>query len=400
MESMPTFFILKTEQYVQLFLRNSFLLEKLRESYYNFVKRLLFIEGGNNMQLFLLYGGRSAEHNVSISSAKAFLSAVDFNKFSVTLVYITKDGEWMKSPTLYSCPFDYEKEYQLNLSLNSDGETVSPMILKEENSVVFPLLHGPNGEDGTIQGLLEILDVPYAGPGLVACANGMDKILSKQLFLQAGIPQVSFLPVLLEDWRNNPDEIISVCKQQFQYPIYIKPANLGSSIGISEAHFKEELVEGIKLAFEYDRRIVIEQGVQAKEVKMGVLGNESIDTSTTCEIIKESNFFSYEDKYLKSGKKESFPALLTPEQETLINDYAVRAFKAIDGNGMARCDFFVTDEGEIFLNELNMIPGFSANSFVKLWKESGVSFTELIDRLIELGIERYHSKKTQTKLEL
>lgn len=352
------------------------------------------------MNIFLIYGGRSAEHDVSVNSATSFLSGVDFDKHTVTLIYITKEGKWLKGPILDSSKKWNEKELYLNAEGGFKGEPTNYMLVQEEESIVFPLLHGPNGEDGSVQGLLEVMQMPYIGPGIVPCATGMDKIISKQLFLQAGLPQIPFLPVLLDQWRREPEVVLEKCQKELHYPMYVKPANLGSSIGITEANTKEELVEGIKTAFEYDRRVVVEQGVVAREVEIALLGNEKVETSMVGEVVKDPGFFDYEDKYIKKNYTENYPADLSTEQENAIKEQAVNGFKALDGNGMARCDFFVTEEGDIFLNEINLIPGFSSDSvFAKLWEHSGVSYEDMIERIIQLGLERAAFKQQLTKVE-
>lgn len=352
------------------------------------------------INIFLIYGGRSAEHEVSVKSAASFLSAVDFNRYSITLIYISKEGDWVYGPQLKSAEEILTAELKLDRDTALKEESMTFLDLQKPRSIVFPLLHGPNGEDGSVQGMLEILNIPYIGPGILPCATGMDKIISKQLFLQAGIPQVPFYPVLTDEWKADSNKILLDCKSLFAFPMYVKPANMGSSIGITEANDLEELKNGIQHAFEFDRRIVIEQGVNAREIKIAILGNDKIELSTTCEIVKEAGFFSYEDKYIDKQHEEKFPATITEEQEKQIKDYAIRGFKVLDGNGMARCDFFVTDDGDIFLNEINLIPGFSANSFVSLWQHSGVTYTELINRLVTLGLEQTESKKDREKVEM
>lgn len=350
------------------------------------------------MNIFLLYGGKSAEHEVSVNSAFSFLSGVDFAIYSVTPIYITKEGQWFKGSTLVSADSVSEDSLYLTEDDTLESEQTTYSILKDEESIVFPLLHGPNGEDGSVQGLLKVMEMPYIGPGIVPCATGMDKIISKQLFLQAGIPQIPFIPILLDEWKDTPQTAIRKCLDELSYPMYVKPANLGSSIGITEAKDQEELIKGIKTAFEYDRRVVVEQGVQAREVEIALLGNEQVDTSLIGEVIKKPGFFDYEEKYIKKNYKEKYPADLTKEQENKVKSYAVNGFKALDGNGMARCDFFVTEDDEVFLNEINLIPGFSSESiFAKLWEKSGLSYKEMIKRIIQLGIERAAFNQQLTK---
>lgn len=248
--------------------------------------------------------------------------------------------------------------------------------------------------------MLEVMQVPFIGPGVVPCASGMDKIISKQLFLQAGIPQMPFQPVLYGEWKNSPETILKKCQTNLSFPMYVKPANLGSSIGITEANNEEELVEGIKKAFEYDRRVVVEQGVDAREVEIALLGNEEVKATIVGEVVKEPGFFDYEDKYIKKEFEEKYPAEITDEQAKRITEDVINGFKALDGNGMARCDFFVTKEGEVYLNEINLIPGFSSDSvFAQLWEHSGLPYEEMIERIIQLGLERAAVKQQLTKVE-
>lgn len=231
--------------------------------------------------------------------------------------------------------------------------------------------------------------MPYIGPGVTACASGMDKIISKDLFSQAGIPQAPFMPVSLYDWRQSEDDVAESIMKEFDFPLYLKPANMGSSVGITEANTKDELIEGIRTAFKYDRRVVAEKGLKARELEIAVMGNERVEASIIGEIIKEPGLFNYEDKYVSKKFEEQYPADLTEEQKKKITDYAIAGFKAIDGNGMGRCDFFLTEEGDIYLNEINMIPGFYEDGvFSKLWEASGLHYEEMIEKVIQLGLER------------
>jgi D-alanine-D-alanine ligase len=335
-----------------------------------------------------------------VNSAASFLSGVNFDKYKVTLMYITKEGKWYKGPVLEKEEEVPEEKLYLNTENGFNGEESGYAILEQPDSVAFPLLHGPNGEDGSVQGMLEVMQVPYIGPRVVPCATGMDKIISKQLFLQAGIDQIPFQPVLLEEWGKEQQKVVDRCIHSLSFPMYVKPANLGSSIGITEAHSEEELIEGIQTAFKYDRRVVVEQGVKAREVEIALLGNEDIRTTLIGEVVKDPGFFDYEDKYIKKEYEEKYPAELTEEQERKITEEAVKGFKVLDGNGMARCDFFVTEEGEVYLNEINLIPGFSSESiFAKLWNQSGLSYKELIEEIIQLGLDRSRVKKELTNVE-
>jgi D-alanine-D-alanine ligase len=229
-----------------------------------------------------------------VNSAASFLSGVNFDKYKVTLMYITKEGKWYKGPVLEKEEEVSEEKLYLNTENGFNGEKSGYAILEQPDSVAFPLLHGPNGEDGSVQGMLEVMQVPYIGPRVVPCATGMDKIISKQLFLQAGIDQIPFQPVLLEEWEKERQKVVERCIHSLSFPMYVKPANLGSSIGITEAHSEEELIEGIQTAFKYDRRVVVEQGVKAREVEIALLGNEDIRTTLIGEVVKDPGFFDYE----------------------------------------------------------------------------------------------------------
>lgn len=349
------------------------------------------------MNIFLVYGGKSAEHDVSLNSASSFVSGIDFNYYTVTLVYITKEGNWMKGPKLTEAVSEQDK-FKLNEQSGWESQSITCGDLYDEESIVFPLLHGPNGEDGSIQGMLKVINMPYIGPGVVPCAVGLDKILSKNLFSKAGLQQLPAVSIDRYKWKKTQQDVIDEVEESLTYPVYIKPANLGSSIGISEATDSYTLKKGIDHAFEYDRRVIVEQGVKARELEIAVLGNEIVETSIVGEIIKEPGFFDYEDKYETKSYKEKYPAELSEEQIKQITDDAVKGFKAIDGNGMARIDFFVTETNDIYLNEINLIPGFSRDSvFSRLWNETGLPYEEMIEKIIQLGLERAAVTEQLTK---
>lgn len=343
------------------------------------------------MKVFLIFGGKSAEHDVSIVSAYHILQEIYYEYYQVVPVYITTNGEWLKGslinnvdevPSLSELREHSREKFDFN---EFNGE-----------SIAFPVLHGPNGEDGTVQGLFEVLNVPYVGSGVLASAAGMDKIVSKILFENAGIPITPYEVLSPTDWEVRPEEAIVKIESHLPYPMYVKPANLGSSVGISEAKNTEELTNAINLAFEYDQRVLIEQGLSGKEVEVAVLGNEDIHTSVVGELVKEDQFYDYDSKYLDDNVKLQIPADLSKETSNLIREYATKAFMAIDGSGLSRVDFFVTDDEEVIINEINTFPGFTPISmYPKLWDETGLSYGDLIEELIQLAMQRYELRNEQ-----
>lgn len=341
------------------------------------------------MKIFLLYGGKSAEHDISIISAYHILQEIYFDYYQVVPVYITAEGDWLKGEIIDS----KEDVPSLPEMRKFEGEPLNFTELKEEDSVVFPVLHGPNGEDGTVQGLLETINVPYVGAGVLASSAGMDKIVSKILFKNAGIPIVPFETVTPTDWETGQESVIQRAVSNLSYPMYVKPANLGSSVGISEAKDQEELVDAINLAFEYDHRVLIEKGVVAREVEVAVLGNEDVHTSVVGALIKENQFYDYDSKYIDNVVTLEIPANLDKEVSVLLREYATKAFIAIDGSGLSRVDFFVTQENEIYINEINTFPGFTPISmYPKLWEETGLAYGDLIEELIQLAVSRHEQR--------
>lgn len=346
------------------------------------------------MNIFLIYGGKSAEHDISIISAYNILKEIYYNYYTVTPIYITREGKWVKGEKIKE-PNQIESEDAMRFG--ESGTPIEFSELQQENSIIFPVLHGPNGEDGTVQGLFEVLDVPYIGAGVLASSTGMDKIVSKSLFETAGIPQLPYEPVNITDWKVESEPVIEVIESKLHYPIFVKPANLGSSVGISETNNNEELRKAIDLAFEYDHRVVAEQGVNAREIEVSVLGNEDVHTSVPGELIKERQFYDYAAKYETKEVKLSIPAELSEDVTRALRKYATNAFLAIDGNGLARADFFVTDNEEIYINEVNTFPGFTTISmYPKLWEAMGLNYGDLIEELIQLGLRKYESKKNRT----
>jgi D-alanine-D-alanine ligase len=263
---------------------------------------------------------------------------------------------------------------------------------------VFPVLHGTFGEDGTVQGLLELAGLPYVGAGVLASAVGMDKDVQKRLFEQAGLPIVPFLAIRRSEWEHERAKVLQAIKKKFRFPIFVKPATLGSSVGMTRVKTAHEIPAALDLAAEFALKIIVERGVTGREIEVSVLGNDELRASIPGEIVPHREYYDYRAKYLEQGTQLLIPARLTKKQVGIFQDYAVRAFRAIDGTGMARCDFFLENRtGKIFVNELNTIPGFTSISmYPKLWEASGLPYPKLIDRLIELAIE-LHGDKARTK---
>lgn len=342
-------------------------------------------------RLGLVYGGKSAEHEVSLSTALAVMQAVDFDKYEVIPVYITYDGEWRKGKSL-------EKPVQKieDLRLEGDGkkDNVDQFINGDGlPDIVFPLLHGTNGEDGTVQGFFEVLNIPYVGNGVLASSAGMDKVTMKQLFAQVGLDQVAYVHFIRSQWEENRDDIIEEMKKELVWPMFVKPANLGSSVGISKAENLEELIEAVEFALRYDRRVIVEQGVDAREIEVSVKGNDKPVCSVAGEIKPVAEFYDYEAKYKDGSTELVIPAVITDEVRKTMDDMAIRAFKVLDCAGLVRADFFVTADDEVLINEVNTMPGFTPVSmFPLLWQKTGVSYPNLIDELIELAFDRHAEK--------
>ncbi|WP_429950161.1 D-alanine-D-alanine ligase [Enterococcus sp. AZ170] len=354
------------------------------------------------MKITLLYGGRSEEHDVSILSAYSVLNAIYYNYYQVQLVFISKDGQWVKGPLLSEKPTSKEI---LKLTWSEDGETdkwgeftgrvIMPCEIKEEDTIVFPVLHGPNGEDGTIQGFLETLGLPYVGAGVLASANAMDKIMTKYLLQTAGIPQVPFVPVLRSDWKENPRKVFEQCEGSLIYPVFVKPANMGSSVGISKAENREELQNALEEAYRYDSRAIVEQGIEAREIEVAILGNEDVRTTLPGEIVKDVEFYDYNSKYIDNQITMKIPAEVPDEVHQKAREFAKKAYTILDGSGLSRCDFFLTSKNELFLNELNTMPGFTEFSmYPLLWENMGLKYSDLIEELIQLALNRFKQRQS------
>lgn len=352
----------------------------------------------------IIFGGRSGEHEVSLRSAESIIKAMDRSRYEVVPIGITKEGRWLQSgdvkallpDAVMSCDQprqvaiigDPTQKGLVRLDPNSEGAA------SQKLDVVFPVLHGTYGEDGTIQGLLEMAGVPYVGCGVLSSAAGMDKVVMKQLFEQAGLTVAKYEWFLRSSWEENPEAILKKTGRSLKYPVFVKPANLGSSVGISKARNKEELRAAIDDAARYDRRIIVERAVVGREIEISVLGNDHPTASLPGEVIAGHEFYDYEDKYIDNLSKTIIPAQLPRKTIERIQRDAVRAFQSIDGSGLARVDFFVERlSGRVIINEINTMPGFTSISmYAKMWAASGISYTELIDRLIELAIERHRDK--------
>ncbi len=358
------------------------------------------------IKVAVIFGGRSGEHQVSLVSARGIMAAIDRDKYEVLPIGITLEGQWiaggdpMRALQSGLTEGDSQPAALLGdpsqhglLRLEEQEQTLRAARLAEVD-VVFPVLHGPYGEDGTIQGLLELANLPYVGAGVLGSALGMDKIVQKTVLRAHGLPVAAFLPILRKTWETEPEAVMARIVEQLGLPCFVKPANLGSSVGISKARDEAGLAAALDVAARYDRRLLAERAVDAREIEVSVLGNDDPIASVPGEIIPCNEFYDYEAKYIADDSELLVPAPISDELAAHIQAMAVQAFKAIDGAGMARADFFL-ERGtyRIFVNELNTIPGFTPISmYPRLWQASGISYGELVDRLIELALERHRDK--------
>lgn len=370
------------------------------------------------LRVGVIFGGRSGEHEISIRSAQAIVEAIDRKKFDVVPIAITKEGKWLapsqSAQLLPSAVHDLlpprTHEASGDVALLGDPshkglislESNSQAPAGEKLDVVFPALHGPFGEDGTLQGLLEMADVPYVGCGVLASSCGMDKVTMKSLFVQAGLPICKHIWFLRSQWRSTPDKILRKVVSEIGLPCFVKPANLGSSVGVSRATDKKSLSKAIDLAAEYDRKIIIEEELVAREIECAVLGNDEPKASLPGEYVvydEAARFLDYTEKYANTGHVSFVvPAPLSKSVTTKIQRMAIQAFQSVDGAGLARVDFFLTrDGGELVINELNTMPGLTeVSGYPKMWEASGLPFARLLETLIELAFER-HKEKSLTK---
>jgi D-alanine-D-alanine ligase len=378
------------------------------------------------LRVGVLFGGKSGEHEISLRSARSILKAIDRKKYEVVELGITKDGRWLPSGEAQGLLGDGEPKKQIpsgneskksnskDTSYGDGGEGLSIVAAASEPAVgtgldvVFPVLHGTFGEDGTIQGLFELADIAYVGSGVLGSAAGMDKDAMKRMFASAGLPMTPHVTLLRSQWKAEPKKCVKAVEKALRYPVFVKPANLGSSVGISKVKVRAELAAAIELAAGFDRKIVIEQGVggpgvKPRELEVAVLGNDAPEASVVGEIVPAKEFYDYEAKYELNGADESvsiIPAKLTKAEEKQIRAMAIAAFKACDSAGLARVDFLMAPRtdgakgNEIVLNEVNTMPGFTSISmYPKLWAASGLPYKKLIDRLITLALERHKEKQ-------
>ncbi len=378
----------------------------------------------------ILFGGRSGEHEVSLLSAASVLKAINPKKYEIVPIGITKQGRWLtaqdaerllqgKAAESDGAPLragDPNATGPAAVLSKGEGVIVPPVpqahgLVPFESAakagqqsidvdVIFPVLHGTFGEDGTVQGVLELADIPYVGAGVLGSAAGMDKDVMKKLFAAAELPIVKHVTVLRAEWEQDPKGVRKHIENKLKYPVFVKPANLGSSVGISKVPSRDELAAAMDEAGRYDRKIVIEQGVggkkhKARELECAVLGNDQPRASVVGEIVPGADFYSYESKYIDEGSKPIIPAAIAKKTSKHVQDMAVRAFKAVDCCGLARVDFLMDPKnGKVYLNEINTMPGFTSISmYPKMWEATGLRYSDLIDELIQLGLARFEDKK-------
>ncbi|MCK4352685.1 D-alanine--D-alanine ligase [candidate division WOR-3 bacterium] len=355
----------------------------------------------------IIFGGRSAEHNVSLTSAAGILKAIDKKKFEVIPIMISKQGRWLSLTSSHSLLETSQKlledrllkDEEKSLVLVGDPEIKGFVKLNDKTiqklDIVFPILHGAFGEDGSVQGLMKLASLPCVGAGILASALGLDKIAMKSAFEHHNLPVLKYSGILSKIWLKRKSQIIDQIKKDIDFPCFIKPANTGSSVGISKAHNVSEIEDAMLKASKYDRKIIIEEFIDVREIECGVLGNDEPKASVLGEVVPCNEFYDYEAKYLLDGSKLIIPANLSPEKTKEIQELAIKAFTAIDCAGMARVDFFLEKKTQkVFVNEINTIPGFTPISmYPMLWEASGVPYSELITKLIDLALKRHRETK-------
>lgn len=380
--------------------------------------------GNRKIRVGIVFGGRSGEHEVSLASAAGIIDAIDTTKYDVVPIGVTKTGRWIaggdplrqlrvEAGLALPSPGDaaevdpvpgHEPVTETLLAPLEPGE--SPLTTQRaalDLDVVFPVLHGPLGEDGTVQGLFQLAGIPYVGAAVAASAVGMDKALMKDVFRAHGLPVLDYVVIGRRDWERAPDAAVTAVESKLSYPVFTKPVNMGSSVGVRKCSSRDQLRAGLAEAARYDRKLLAEQGIPAREIEVSVLGNDRPMASVAGEIIPSREFYSYAAKYLDNASDLLIPAPLSDADMGKVRRLAVDAYRAIDCAGMARVDFLLDREtGELYLNELNTIPGFTPISmYPKLWESSGISYTELIDRLIELALERHaDARRSETSFDV
>ncbi|WP_168121589.1 D-alanine--D-alanine ligase family protein [Paenibacillus sp. HB172176] len=391
---------------------------------------------GSKITVGLVYGGKSGEHEVSLQTAYAVMREFDYKKYTIKPFYITKTGEWKTGAALLAPPADANALRFGDGDGGTSSRSLAPLFSALDDSalgesskaanspltktakqaaisgqsgaiaeggdsesgsidVMFPLLHGTFGEDGTIQGLFEMANIPYVGAGVLASAVGMDKIMMKKIFAQEGLPQCVFRYFNRAQWKKDQEYQLLECEISLGYPCFVKPANLGSSVGVSKAKNREELIAAVEYAFRFDRKVIVEEFIDAREIEVSVLGNDEARASVPGEIAPSNEFYDYKAKYIDGKSSMIIPAELPQETTDEIREMAIRAFQAIDGSGLSRVDFFLQkQDNKLYINELNTLPGFTPFSmYPLLWRETGVSYKELLDTLVSLAIERHAEKQ-------
>jgi D-alanine-D-alanine ligase len=363
------------------------------------------------LRVGVLFGGRSGEHEVSLISAASVIQALDPQKYEAFPIGITKAGQWLAGTAAQKMLPDVQSK-SLNevlrsgerVMLSADPNVAALVPVSDSHSdslrvdVVFPVLHGTYGEDGTVQGLLDLAGLPFVGSGVLGSAVGMDKDMQKRLFLQAKLPVGDFLAITRAAWEKSRTKVLSTIRKKFRFPVFVKPATLGSSVGMTKAHDAKELAAAMDLASEFAQKILVERAIRGREIEVSVLGNEDPKASIPGEIVPHREFYDYAAKYLEEGTRLLIPAKLNRAQIKRFQEYAISAFRSLECLGMARVDFFLEHRtGRILLNEINTIPGFTSISmYPKLWEASGLSYRDLLDRLIELALAQ-HREKQRTK---
>jgi D-alanine-D-alanine ligase len=365
------------------------------------------------LRIGIVFGGRSGEHEVSLASAKAIIENLDHNKYDVVPIGITKAGTWLlginpeqlleagQDVSQNETPEQQAAPTAVTLTSDPSVRRLIPLQgnrpLRDNGAldVIFPVLHGTYGEDGTLQGLLEMANVPYVGCGVLGSALGMDKEKTKMVFQAVGLPSAAYLVYRRNQWEQRPEEIMDAIEQRLGYPNFVKPVNLGSSVGISKAHNRTELQHAINQAAEYDHKIIVEQYIHCRELECAVLGNDDPCASVVGEVIASNEFYDYNAKYIDNKSQIIIPAHISPETASTVRSQAIQAFLALDLSGLARVDFFLEKgTNQVYINEVNTMPGFTQISmYAKLWQASGLSYPELLDRLIQLALERHADRQ-------
>lgn len=355
----------------------------------------------NKKRIGVIFGGKSGEHDVSLMSATSVIKAIDKEKYDIVMLGITREGKWLlyEGPIEAIIPGDWQKKAEDDLARDPGYYEFAVMggsgkKLKDIIDFALPILHGPNGEDGTVQGLLELLDLPYGGCGVLGAATAMDKIVAKKIFASEGLRQAKYIALNAKDLILGQEEIIHRVTEELGYPVFVKPANMGSSVGITKVAAKEQLAPAFKTAAAYDQRIVVEKGIRCRELETAVLGNQDITLGGIGEVLPAAEYYDYKSKYYDAASKICIPADIPQAKKDELWDMAKRGYQALGCQGYARVDFLMDRETqEIYINEINAIPGFThASMFPLLCMDIGMTYPEIIERIVELGYERYHAE--------